>query len=93
MKNGHMQKLQDFFCIDCNSGLCCQCLINEAGLHKGHVIRETEECYQEIIDEFHSRDSKMAVKTQSKKQQIKNQMDEVVNRMQRLHDETRMKEH
>ena len=91
-KEGHGQRLLDFFCMNCNKGLCSNCLIHCSVEHKGHTIRETQECYQSVINDFFSKDSPVAVQTEIKKKKIKDQMEEIYSKMTRLQDGTRMKE-
>ena len=42
-EDGHKQKSLDFFCIDCNKGLCTTCLIKDASEHIDHNIVDCQE--------------------------------------------------
>ena len=48
---GHDYKKLDFFCIDCNRGLCTTCLIQDAASHQQHKIVDTKEEFQKTIEE------------------------------------------
>ena len=69
---GHRQKPLEFFCEDCNAGLCKYCLIEKesAAKHREHIVCETQDEYDKIIRDFNSPQSELAKQTGVQKQQI-----------------------
>ena len=87
-KEGHKEKLLEFFCLQCRKGLCSVCLIKDGAQHEGHSIRDTQDCYNEIMRDFEDNKSEMAHRSRLKHKEIKDQMEEILSRLHRLQDET-----
>ena len=68
---GHQHKSLDFFCVDCDQGLCTACLIQDAMKHSGHQIVDCMEEYQKTLSDVYDKESSVQQTKRQKKRLLK----------------------
>ena len=72
--------------------MCTSCLIEDAASHQSHRIVDTKDEYEKTLEEVVSLDAVINKQTKAKLTSLKNQMQEVLDRIIKFKDETQEQE-